>query len=110
MNPRLLHVNPMTGVQQVFHFDEAGDAFTIETRQDAAPVIEATRIERVETDRHTRYGDGLQKVASIPLTVFADLAKRGVVSPGGAVLDPAAFRRFLNDPDNRVFRTREGRV
>ena len=29
---------------------------------------------------------------------------------GFHVIDQKGFRKFLNDPDNRVFRTREGTV
>jgi hypothetical protein len=43
------------------------------------------------------------------MTVFDELNKKGIVR-GFHVIDHKAFRRFLNDPDNKVFRTREGTV
>ena len=44
--------------------------------------------------------DGLgRKVASIPLVVWNDLQKKGITR------DKAAFKRWLNDPDNKFFRT-----
>jgi len=63
------------------------------------------------TDKHTRWGDDIfdNKIASIPMTVFDELNKRGIVR-GFHVIDQKAFRKFLNDPDNKVFRTREGTV
>jgi hypothetical protein len=38
------------------------------------------------------------------VNVYYDLKRRGIID------DPAAFRAWMNDPDNRVFRTRPGRV
>lgn len=42
--------------------------------------------------------------AKIPLTIYVDLQKKGITK------DPEQFRRWLNDRDNRVFRTSEGKV
>lgn len=110
MSQRLLVANPLTGLKTYFSYDAADDTFTVESRQDAELPLAMARAQRVDTDRHTRYRDGLHKVATIPLTVLMELSKKGIVSAGGAVLDKAAFARWLNDPDNRAFRTREGRV
>jgi hypothetical protein len=49
------------------------------------------------------------KVASIPLVVFAELEKQGITR-GFQVLDMDRFKAFLNNPDNQVFRTRMGKV
>ncbi len=54
-------------------------------------------------DAPSRWGEG-QRVASIPMTVYWELKRRGVVD------DQGALRRWLNDPDNRFFRTRPGAV
>ena len=62
-------------------------------------------------DENARWSDNLfgNKVASIPLTVIDALNKKGILR-GFKVLDEKAFRQFLNDPDNRFFRTRTGRI
>jgi hypothetical protein len=49
------------------------------------------------------------KVASIPLVVFQELEKQGITR-GFQVLDMERFKAFLNNPDNQVFRTRQGRI
>jgi hypothetical protein len=49
------------------------------------------------------------KVASIPLVVFAELEKQGITR-GLNVLDTDRFKAFLNNPDNQVFRTRMGKI
>ena len=44
----------------------------------------------------------LNKVASIPLSVYYDLKRRGIAD------DPVALKKWMNDSDNQVFRTRQG--
>jgi hypothetical protein len=46
----------------------------------------------------------MHKVASIPMNVYFDLKEKGILD------DPAALKRWLNDSDNRFFRTKAGRV
>jgi hypothetical protein len=49
------------------------------------------------------------KIASIPLTVIDELNKQGIMR-GFHVLDQKKFKEFLNNPDNRFFRTKQGRI
>jgi hypothetical protein len=42
------------------------------------------------------------KVASIPLSVYYELKRQGIAD------DPKALRKWLNQSENRAFRTREG--
>jgi hypothetical protein len=49
------------------------------------------------------------KIASVPLVVIDDLNKKGIMR-GFHVVDQARFKEWLNNPDNRAFRTRPGRV
>ena len=49
------------------------------------------------------------KIASLPMVVIDDLNKKGIMR-GFAVMDQKRFKAFLNDPDNRFFRTRPGEV
>ncbi|MDX0947217.1 hypothetical protein GOD93_16320 [Sinorhizobium medicae] len=44
------------------------------------------------------------KVASIPELLYYDLQRQGITD------DPAAYRRFLNDPNNAKFRTNTWRL
>lgn len=44
------------------------------------------------------------KVGEIPLHVWMQLKDEGIAQ------DPQRLRKWLNDPDNRFFRTYEGRV
>jgi len=49
------------------------------------------------------------KIASIPMTVIDSLNHKGIMR-GFHIVDQKRFKEFLNNPDNRVFRTREGKV
>jgi hypothetical protein len=46
----------------------------------------------------------MSRVASIPLTVYYDLKQKGILD------DQTAMKKWLNDPDNELFRTRKGKV
>ena len=43
------------------------------------------------------------------MTVIDTLNKQGIMK-GFDVVDQKKFRAWLNDPDNRFFRTRQGRI
>ena len=81
----------------------------IATTQDVSDIVEQNKQEYNATNG--RWGDDIfdNKIASIPLTVIDDLNKAGIMR-GFAVLDQKKFRAWLNNPDNRFFRTRQGRV
>lgn len=87
------------------------NGLVIETKQDITDIIDDNYNQRKYTDKRTRWGDDLfdNKIASIPMTVFDELNKKGIMR-GFHVIDQNGFKRFLNDPDNVVFRTREGKV
>lgn len=80
----------------------------IRTSQDVTDIVEKNKAEYNQGSVHDKWGD-LTKVASIPLTVIDQLNRKGIMR-GFAVINEKEFRKFLNDPDNRFFRTRPGRV
>ena len=96
--------------QTAVHADGEG-GIIIETRQDVSGIIEQNKKEYNSFDERARWSDHLfgNKVSSIPLTVIDDLNKLGIMR-GFAVLDEKRFKAWLNNSDNRVFRTRTGVV
>ena len=96
--------------QSAVHADGDG-GIIIETRQDVSGIIEQNKKEYNSFDECARWSDHLfgNKVASIPLTVIDDLNKIGIMR-GFHVLDEKRFKAWLNNSDNRVFRTRTGVV
>lgn len=101
---KLFSHDEFTGISKFFHWDDSNDTFVIETEM-AQPVLEGI-VEANKQDYNDapkNWGNG-QLVARIPLHLYWDLKKKGIAD------DDAAMRRWLNDPDNRFFRTRPGVV
>ena len=82
---------------------EAENTVVIQTEQDVTQIVEDNKRKRNEIDRHQKHGEW-SKVASIPLSVLYQLDQQGITK------DKKRFKAWLNDPDNRAFRTRGGRV
>lgn len=102
--------NPVNYRQSAVHADGDG-GIIIETRQDISDILEQNKKEYNSFDERAKWSDELfgNKVASIPMTVIDELNKQGIMR-GFAVLDEKRFRAWLNERDNRVFRTRTGVV
>ena len=83
--------------------------YVIETKQDVTDIIEKNKQEY--NNSSTKWGEDVfdNKIASIPMTVVDDLNKKGIMR-GIHVLDQKKFFAWLNDPDNRFFRTKQGRI
>ncbi|WP_043285644.1 hypothetical protein [Paraburkholderia oxyphila] len=95
---------PEFGIERIWHYDETNDTATIENRQNHDPLLEHTKGQYNAVDERARWGDGMHKVASIPIIIYQELKMKGIID------DPVAFKKWLNDPENRFFRTRPGKV
>lgn len=104
MHTRLFDDDPIAGTRQLFHWDDETQSFTIETQQDVGAIVEGGKAQYRTMDERTPWKGDMHHVARIPMTVYAELVQRGITR------DPAAMKRWLNDRDNQVFRTRPGRV
>jgi hypothetical protein len=102
--------NPIKFRESTVHSDGDG-GIIIETKQDISDILEQNKKEYNSYDERARWSDHLfgNKVASIPMTVIDELNKQGIMR-GFAVLDEKRFKAWLNERDNRVFRTRTGVV
>jgi hypothetical protein len=96
------------GIQKTYYADGDG-GLIIETSQDVTDIIESNKAEYAATDERKRWGDGWEKVGSIPLSLIQTLNELGICR-GFAIVDQKKMKAFLNDPENRHFRTRPGRV
>ena len=102
---RVLDYDPATGITQWFHYDEITGDIGLETQQDVTAVIEGTKGEFNPVDERAPWKGDVHKVASIPMTIYHELAKIS-----NNFKDERVIRKWLNDKDNRVFRTRPGKV
>ena len=100
---RILDQDPATGKIELFHYDEAEDRVTIETICDVTELVEQNKAllnAHTSLDRHGEW----TRVASIPMSLYFNLKAKGIAD------DDAAMKKWLNAPDNRLFRTRPGVV
>ena len=91
------------GVKQQAHWDKIDEKLIVESTQDIAPILEKNKAERNEFDiqrnSELKYKEGWTKVATIPNIIIDKLMKAGVWG------DKKAMKKWLNDPDQKAFRT-----
>ena len=96
----VIKIAQYNGIQEYMHVDASrpGDLI-IETKQDLEPIIERAK----ELSEQTP-GKEWRHVACIPNWFIDKAAKEGWVN------DKVRWHRWLNDPDNKAFRTWPGRI
>lgn len=97
---RLLHGDEGDGIVATFHYDYTNDMVTIASTQDVAPLLDVNKALFNDFDERARWGRDINQVASVPLVLYDKFRK----------LTQPERRAWLNDPDNRYFRTRPGRI
>jgi hypothetical protein len=96
------------GIGRQFHADADGKEFTIVNEQNVTELLRQNR--RAANDAGRHQGEW-HRVASIPLVIYYGPADpEDPNGPRVCDLPPEDFKRWLNDPDRRAFRTRPGRV
>lgn len=103
IHSRVVSENKEIGQKQYWHDHEDGSV-TIQTVQTIDDVAEANKSAFNQVDERAGWKGDMHRVASIPMSVFYDLQRKGILN------DPVAMKKWLNDSDNRVFRTRPGQV
>ena len=94
--------DPITKTRRTFHADGGADEFHIETVEDVTDVVGTAKAQY--NDRGgTRFGNRAH-VAFIPPVVWGQLIRKGIA------FNQERLRAWLNDSDNRAWRTRPGRV
>ena len=96
------------GFKKTYYADGDG-GLVIETSQNVTAILEANKAQYNQKDERSRWGDGWDKVGSIPLSMIQKLNEMGICR-GFAIVDQKKMKAFLNDPENRYLRTRPGRV
>ncbi len=105
---KILGTDKIKKRQSVAHSTD--DGIVIATEQDITEIIEQNK--REYNASSTTWGDGdvfSNKIASIPFTVIDELNKQKIMR-GFHVVDSKRFKAWLNNPDNRFFRTKQGTV
>ena len=95
--------------------DEAEDKIHIENYQSQADIKEIIQANKVAQNEGAYKSKILQeakgyRVARLPNINIQQLAKKKIINITGKVLDKPKFFRWLNDPDNRLFRIYTGNL
>ena len=104
IDKRLFSENPEFGIKEWFYYDDDTNTCRIETVQDVEGLLDAN----VEEQNHIaqsgkRWGEWA-RVASVPMAIYGEWLTTGKDK------DKRWLKRWLNDRENRKFRTRLGRV
>jgi len=83
------------------------DQVILTTKQDVSDIVEANKQQVNAATK--KVDDVLTHVARIPNTVI-DVLNKICIMRGFMVTDEKRFKAWLNDPDNRVWRTYPGSV
>jgi len=108
---RVIDFDRATGITQWFHFDDVTGDIGLETQQDVTAIVEHNKALFNQVGERARYGSPLKQsvgqtlLATVPTSIHYELMK---ITNNGK--DQKALNKWLNDPDNRVFRTRPGRA
>ena len=104
MTTKIFDTNLEMGTQKLWHYDAEKDEATIQTIIDATNVVEVNKERFNSFDEKANWKGDMHHVASIPMALYYQMKAEGKLD------DQAYMKRWLNDPDNRAFRTRPGEV
>lgn len=71
---------------------------------DVSPLLDFNKSRQNDGHDYFTKDRSMVAIADIPLTVYTELRKLGIIGSNGRRTDQKALRRWLNDPDNRAFR------
>jgi len=102
MYEQIFDEDPLTGTRRIFYRDPYEKTNTIVATQDVTDIVEENKARFNESGG--RWNESFNHVASIPIGLYFQLKKQGIID------DPERFKRWLNESDNRAFRTRPGTI
>jgi hypothetical protein len=106
---QVLDYDPLLKRTRKMHYDPLNDNFIIESVHDVQDILDANSAKRALTDERSRWGEVTQ-VASIPMHLYYQWKKDGVIDVDGKVEDDESVARVLNDNTFSKLRTRHGRI
>ena len=90
-----------SGVQTAVHTEDGDGTFHVTKKQDVQPTLDYTKYLREQPiDRKNE----VRHIAEIPPVVAAKLIRDGIMGDSKAIL------KWLDKPENKVFKTVEGRL
>jgi hypothetical protein len=106
---RVLHSDINPWARTLVDATDDGEGIVIRHEEDVTDLLEINDRQRIDVGKGL--GTDMRPVARISGLLLAELIHQGIIDKGcGTVLDESRFRRWLNDRDNRRWRTSEGKV
>ena len=108
---KLLSSDPLARKKTFMHFENDGSTH-VSTEQDVTEIIDVNKEQAKEYQKGSMIGNTQKhhlEVANIPLTIYFDLMQK----LGDPTKDPEARKKWkvwLNDANNRAFRTGGGHI
>ena len=90
------------------HYDHDTGTLVIRRTEDVSSVLEANKRAFDVDDR--RYKHTFNHAARIPLSAIEQYCQQNGIKYAEFMNSEKLFKAFLNDPDNRAFRTKPGRI
>ena len=90
-----------SGVQTAVHTEDGDGTFHITKKQDVQPTLDYTKY---LTEQPVDRKNEVRHIAEIPPVVAAKLIRDGIMGDSKAIL------KWLDKPENKVFKTVEGRL
>ena len=103
MSGILFEADALTRTEQRFHWDPIAERFTITDEQEVTDLIDMNTALRNSSASPNR-SSGMRRVASVPMNIYMELKEKGILQ------DAKRLRAWLNDPDNRAWRTNTMKV
>jgi hypothetical protein len=107
VSSRLFSSDPITKRRTIWH-DLPDGGVAIETQQDATDVVTINK--EIQKDDVGYHGRDIVRVASIPTALYFDLKAKGIIEDPRQDPKQKKFLRWLDDPENRYFRTNLGKL
>ena len=103
-------IDVQNGVTRIAHSDGDG-GLVIQSVTDMSDFVEHTKAQYDDNSTGKGWGDNpldpKNKIATLPTEIVNELNKMGIMR-GYYITDQNALKKWLNNPENRVFRTRGG--
>jgi hypothetical protein len=99
----LFELDALTNTEQRFHWDPVTEKFTITDRQEVQDLMDINKSIRNDGYRKNR-NTMMRRVGSVPLNIYMDLKAKGIID------DRKKLAAWLNDPDNRAWRTDDSKI
>lgn len=104
---KLFENDPAAGIRSFWQADHDGSKYTIATQQDVTPILETAKHLRSHFDEKAGWKGDWHKVAHIPLVDYFRILN---LCENDEHAFQKAIRIWINDPSNKNYRTRPGRV